>query len=287
MKTTFKILLILSLILATRVGISSSLEVRFHQHTRDLNNPVRQYYSKLLKVALDETKQEYGDYNLVPRMFASSQQRSLMVLKDEDYIDVHWTMTSALREKQLTAIYFPLLKGLMGYRVLLIKKKAIDTISNIKTLADLKNITLGQGIGWPDSIILKANKLNVSLANSENLHEMLVKERFDAFPRAVTEAWRELSFNDSLTVDCCLLLQYISPVYFFVKKENTVLAERLTKGLQLALDNGKFDELFFKYRAPKKMFDLVDFDNRNRIYLQNPTLSSKTKELLQQSNLWF
>ena len=273
--------------LTSLAGITAPQIVKYHQHSQDINNPVRQYYAKLLEIALTETIEEYGDFQLIPRMFTSSQQRSLQLLKDTNFIDVHWTMTAPEREEQLTAVYIPLLKGLMGYRVLLIRKESAEKVQKISTLAELKSLRLGQGIGWPDSRILKANNLNVSLANTEQLHEMLVKGRFEAFPRAVTEAWRELSYDESLTVDCCLLLQYISPVYFFVKNNNSLLAERLTLGLQRALSNGKFDELFFKYRAPKAMFELVNFDQRKRIYLQNPALSDKTKKLLSQEELWF
>ncbi|MCF2948298.1 hypothetical protein L0668_09290 [Paraglaciecola aquimarina] len=273
--------------LVSKVATSAPLIVKFHQHSSDVNHPVRHYYTELLNLALTNTVAEYGEFELSPRMFISSQQRSLMLLQEGDFVDVHWTMTSAQREEQLQAVYIPLLKGLMGYRVLLIKKEQQEKIKKVSNFDDLKKLSLGQGIGWPDSTILKANDLNVILANSQSLHEMLVKERFDAFPRAVTEAWRELDFDESLTVDCCLLLQYISPVYFFVKKDNQLLAERLTKGLELAIDNGSFDELFFKYRAPQAMFDLVNFANRKRIYLKNPALSANTKRLLQQSNLWF
>ncbi|MGJ8691286.1 MAG: substrate-binding periplasmic protein [Thalassotalea sp.] len=274
-------------IFVVKASIAAPQIVKFHQHSLDINNPVRQYYSKLLALALTETIDEYGPFELSPRMFVSSQKRSLQLLINTDFIDVHWTMTTPERENQLTAVYIPLLKGLMGYRVLLIKKESQLRINKITTLEELKTITLGQGIGWPDSAILKANDLNVTLANSERLHEMLVKNRFDAFPRAVTEAWREISYDKSLTVDCCLLLQYISPVYFFVKKDNPLLAKRLSKGLQLAIKNGKFDELFFKYRAPKAMFELAKFEQRQRIYLQNLALTTKTKSLLNQDYLWF
>lgn len=267
--------------------VAEPLIVKYHQHAAEINKPVSQYYVKLLHLALTETIPDYGSFILSPQMFNSSQKRSLQILKSENIIDVHWTMTNPEREEELKAVYIPLLKGLMGYRVLLIKKTNRKKLTEINSIEKLKTISLGQGIGWPDTEILLANNLNVTLANAENLHKMLVKGRFDAFPRAVTEAWRELSYNESLTVDCCISLQYISPMYFFVKKENTLLAERLSKGLQRAIANGKFDALFFKYRAPKEMFDLVNFAERKVIRLRNPKLTEQTRNLLKQSHLWF
>lgn len=287
MNTIIRLLFFIIFISFYEAAFAAPLIVKYHLHAHDMNNPARQYYGKLLNLALTETIPEYGHFKLSPQTFNSSQKRSLEILKNKNYIDVHWTMTNTIREEQLRAIYIPLLKGLMGYRVLLIKKKRKDKIDSIKTLEALKTINLGQGIGWPDSEILQANNLNVTLANAENLHKMLTKGRFDAFPRAVTEAWRELDYDESFTVDCCILLQYISPMYFFVKKENTLLAERLSKGLQMAIENGKFDALFFKYRAPTAMFDLVKFEQRTLIPLQNPALSEQTKTLLKQQNLWF
>jgi hypothetical protein len=59
-----------------------------------------------------------------------------------------------------------------------------------------------------------------------------------------------------------LLLHYSQPVYFFVHKSNTKLAQRIKKGLEIAQKDGSFDQLFFEVPEFKKAYEEIQSSNR-------------------------
>jgi hypothetical protein len=64
------------------------------------------------------------------------------------------------------------------------------------------------------------------------------------------------------------------PVYYWVRKDNTVLADRISRGLQMALADGSFKRLFQTYYA--KEINDVQHDRRKVFRLKNPLLPPDT-----------
>ncbi|EWH08457.1 hypothetical protein DS2_17357 [Catenovulum agarivorans DS-2] len=244
------------------------------------------YYPALLNMALQLTQAEYGPYELIPIKLDTTQGRSLKLLEQNKYIDVHWSVSNLQRERTLTAIYVPIQKGLMGYRISLIRKGEQARFSHITSIDDLKGFRLGQGFSWPDSAILKANQLMVVHANAENLHSMLQKQRIDLFPRSFTQAWREVNSFENLAVESSFVISYLSPMYFFVNKQQQVLARRLEEGLIEGLKNGQFDQLFYTHRAPAQTFIDRQLSSRTHIKLVNPQLSARSLALRNNPLFW-
>jgi len=149
-------------------------------------------------------------------------------------------MTSNIREQQLFPIRIPLLKGLMGYRLLLINKGDQYKFSNISTLAQLKKRLGGQSFEWPDTEILLSNGLALIVGPSATMHKMLLAKRFDYFPRGISEIWREEELFDNLVVEQNLIVHYPAVMYFFVQSGNVELAQRMALGLRRAKKNGRF-----------------------------------------------
>jgi len=115
------------------------------------------------------------------------QGRAIHQLAQDKNVDIIWTVTSKTRERQLLPIRIPLLKGLLGHRVLIIRKKEKRIFSAVLNLEDLQQFTAGQGHDWPDVKILQANGINVSTASTyDGLFSMLQAARFDFFPRGIT-----------------------------------------------------------------------------------------------------
>lgn len=266
---------------------SSVLEVRYpaNDDTHDQRNG---YFLALLSLALEETRKDYGDYQLVPVYGLTSQARSISQLSRGLDLDLLWTMTSSAREQQLLPVRIPLLKGLMGYRLLIIRQQDAKKFTAIKTLAQLRQKVAGQGHDWPDVDILRANGIKVvTSVEYESLFKLLESRRFDFMPRGINEPFVELAARPQLglMVEPHLALYYPAAEYFFVNKDNQTLAARLHEGLSRALQDGRFDELFFHYPANAEAFAKAQLNKRTLIVLKNPLLPKATP--LDQKELWF
>lgn len=240
------------------------------------------YYLSLLTLALDLSSDKYGDYKLVKAESAMFQRRAIREIRSfRGKLDIVWTMTSREREEQLTPIRFPLLRGLGGYRISLIRKKAIEKFKQIKQESDLKEIFAGQGTSWPDSKILENNQYNVVQAHGhEALFKMLLHSRFDYMPRALHEVWNEAEMFDDLVVERNFALYYPSPYYFFVNPKNTKLIKRLEYGLAKAEASGQFKALFENHAVTQNMLQKAELANRKVFYLENDLLTRDTKDVL-------
>lgn len=240
------------------------------------------YMLKLLALALDKSGREF---QLQPVSFSPVlEARSLMSIKKGLY-DLHWMHTNPKRESQLHPIRIPLFKGLIGWRLLLIKA-GDERFAGVKGLSDLKAFQAVQGHDWPDSDILEHNGLPlVRTASWKGMFKMLAAGRVDYFPRSVFEIWGELAraSRASLEVDKHLALVYPSAYYFFVHPKRLELAEAIELGLNRALEDGSFQRLFERhFRAD---IDRAALDERRIIRLGNPLLNPKTP--LERPELWF
>lgn len=242
-------------------------------------NPHEAYYAALLRLALEETQQEFGPFELQPVYTDYPQGRSIAALQSGKLFDVIWTMTSIEREEELLPVHVPLLKGLMGYRLFLIARDRQQEFAGIKTLEQLKRLRCGQSIDWPDTQILRGNEFNVVTAPAERLHAMLAAHRFDIFPRSIHEIWDEVTAHPRLVVEQNLMLHYPAPMYFFVSRKNPQLAQRLTLGLHRAVANGQFDEMFEAHRMTGDTFTQGNLLNRTVIQLDNPQLSGISRQV--------
>ncbi len=244
------------------------------------------YYIDLLTLILAASSEQYGDFKLSPVLLDMSQGRASAMLQQGRTIDVAWRMTSQALEQDLQAIYIPLLKGLMGVRIAVIRKSDSAIFSSDVTLDKLKKMSLGQGYDWPDSDILRANGFDVVEGRGFSLLTMLEKHRFDYFPRAIHEPWLEIADKEHLAVEQHFLLRYPAPMYFFTKKENRRLAQRIEYGFTRIVDSGAFEQFFFQHPVTQNMFLKANLPQRKVFMLDNPLLSDKSRAILSNKSLW-
>jgi len=255
-------------------------------HSKKHSDFKDKYFIDLLTLILETTKTEFGDYKLQPVAIEMAQERTSKMLEKNEYIDLTWRMTTKDLEQRLQAIYVPLLKGLVGYRIFIIRSENQSLFHNNMTLEKLKTLPVGQGYNWPDSKILKANDFNLVLGYRINLMNMLQKKRFDYFPRALYEPWLEIEHNDELVVEKNIALKYFAPMYFFVNKINKRLALRLNKGFTKLLNSGGFDQFFNRHELISGVLSKVDLGQRKIFELPNPLISDHTQKLLIDKRLW-
>jgi hypothetical protein len=277
-------LMLLVIFVITITGANAANLVVRHVQPESDKDQRHQYFIELLELALSKTAASYGPYQTQTCPVRMMQDRALQQVQRKRCIDIVWTMTSLERESKLLAVRIPLLKGLLGQRVLMIRREDLRRFKDIQHLSELGQMRAGQGMGWPDIEILEYNRLPVIEGKSyEGLFGMLERGRFDYFPRGISEIGAELKQHqrEGFVAEPRILLSYPAPIYYFVNPENTALAERLEQGLRLAIDDGSFDALFRKFNY-HKLADLME--NRLVFKLRNPSLHPKTP--IDEDKLW-
>lgn len=274
----------------TLLGLLISLLILpFAAHAKPLRmvegrDGIPAYAKGLLELVLSKIPEQYEWQETIP---SNTETRITQMLADNE-LDIVWYATTKEFEELMQPIRIPIYKGLLGYRVLMIKTGTQHKFDNMKTLADLRKVSLGQGTRWADTDVLEANGLNVvKVMKYDSLFYMLDGDRFDAFPRGAHEPWREIeSFPTlALSVENKLLLSYTNPFYFFVNKANTELAENIKKGFRIAMEDGSFDAYFMNDPTVQDVIQKANLHNRLIIPLKNPTLPEQTP--VDDKSLWF
>jgi len=231
------------------------------------------YALQLLQLAVAKVG---TDYRIEPAEFAMNQERQVLELEAGRTIDVGPIPSSAEREARLLPIRIPINKGMIGWRLGLIRKGDKGLVAGVGTLDDLKRVRLAQGQEWPDTHILRANGIDVITAPKyEGLFKMLVGKRFDYFPRSVMEIWDEQAINaQTLEVEPHLALHYFYDAYYMVNRKNTRLAQDIHEGLEKAIADGSFDRLFQQYFGER--LRKARLETRTVIELRNPLLTPET-----------
>jgi len=161
--------------------------------------------------------------------------------------DTHWA-------KRLRAIRYPVYKGLIGWRLFLIRPEMQKQFSQIRTIDELKAMIAGQGYHWPDTAILEENGLKLRKAiDYTALINLLSNEYIDYFPRGLFEIAAERPVlaraGTGLVVEQHLALHYPAAVQFYTAKENEALALAFEKGFSVINQNGQWNKLFEEHFA--------------------------------------
>lgn len=195
--------------------------------------------------------------------------------------------TSQSLEDDLLPIRIPILKGLLGHRIFIIKKSAQAKFDQVNTLSALQNLKAGQGVTWSDTKILKNAGFDVvTTLKYPNLFPMLEGDRFDYFPRALHEPFSEVQARPelNLTIEKRLMLVYPLALYLFVSPENISLASVVETKLEAAIADGRFDEFFYGHQLIQTVLQRSQIKERKIFRISNPDLPSNTP--LERDELW-
>lgn len=242
------------------------------------------YPLKLLQLALD--KAGATQYVLRVSDVPMLQGRSFFELAQGNAIRVAWGMTSIRRESELLPIRIPIFKGLIGWRLLLVRDDRSAVFETVHDVRDLRRFVAGQGHDWPDTDILRGNGIEVvGVPMYDSLFRMLTAGRFDYFPRSIVEIWAEEEQHrkDGTVIDQHLLIRYPTAFYFFTNKNDAALADTIRTGLERAIADGSFDKLFCMAYA--QSIAQAKLERRTVIELFNPVLPPETP--LARKELWF
>lgn len=245
----------------------------------------------VLRSALEKTRPRFGPYSLRQAGQGMSPQRiSHELSQPGGRINILVRASTPELELQLLPIRIPVDKGLLGYRVFLVRRASLPQFAAVRTLAGLRALRAGQGKDWADVTVLRAAGLEtVEGSDYEGLFAMLENGRFDFFSRSVDEGARELGEradrHPQLALEPTLLLHYPLPRYFFVRRDagGQRLAARIAAGLEIMLADGTLDALFFRYKG--ELIERVGLGRRRLLEIPNPTLTPQTP--LARSELWY
>ncbi len=249
-----------------------------------------QYDWAVLRTALEKTRAAFGPFEMrQSKIYMSPARVTVEALVPGSEINLFVRATSLELEQRLRPIRIPVDRGLLGYRVFLVRPADLPRLGTVQTLDDLRKFTIGQGKGWVDVAILTAAKFTVIEGNNyEGLFPMLALGRFDLFSRGCDEALREFDERHDKTdmvVEPNLMLYYPLPRYFFVRRdiEGEQLAKRIEAGMEIMVKDGSLNALFQEYKGP--LIKRAGVSGRRLFRIPNPVLSPETP--LNRPELWY
>lgn len=279
-----KTVLLCALLLVSLAASSQELKkVRYPQVlTKSIYQNQLNYFLEVLELALNKSDLNYEiDIVDIPDL---AQTRSQWLIQ-QGYYDIHWLASSIERETELLPVRIPLYKGLIGLRIGFVNKANANIMANISGLDQLKLLTTGQGRDWMDTKLLNYHQFKLMEASTTlALFDMLNVNRIDYFPRSILEIDYESQQPPAsgLSIDPHIALYYPETVYFFVRKDNIALHDHVTKGLNIAIDDGSFQQIFERYFG--ETIAQAQLDKRRIFQLSNPFLPPKTP--LDDKRLW-
>ena len=253
-------------------------------HHMNIHNEKNQLILDVLRLALSKSSEGFN--------YVESSNSNANLVRNKNKIkqgtlSVLWAGTSYSLEEELLAIRIPVLKGLLGHRIFIIREKEQPKFSKINQLKDLAKLIAGQGTFWEDARVLRSNNIPIVTSNKyQNLFPMLAGGRFDYFPRALHEPWVELKDYQKLdlAVEQNIMLVYPFAMYFFVSPDNVKLAKQIEVGLDRAIEDGSFDQLFFNNPMIKNALQKAKVSQRKIFYLTNPNMPAEM--LIKRKKYW-
>jgi len=209
-----------------------------------------QYTYDLLSLIISATP-EFGNIKIEISSKYMTRNRALHELISGDLINVMATVPQPEWDENLIVIPIPILKGIQGIRVFITKKNNEKLLADVNSLGDLSALPTGSGLNWSTRVAMeKAGFKVITGSNYEGLFKMLSSERFLTFGRGINEAYKEVESrkktHPNLIVDQHVLLHIPLAIYFYVSPDKPKIAERLKVGLLRLINNGVFDDLFYK-----------------------------------------
>lgn len=209
------------------------------------------YERDLLRLALEKTREKYGDFELVHSHLNPNVARSAQLLEfnaRENGIRSFTYSENLIKKHKLEYVRFPIYRGVLGYRTCFTSSKLAPALKHIKTKKDLQQLSQAMGDGWQDEQILEENGIRVfTNPNFDSIFKTVALGRVDLFCRGTSEILYEYikySQLPNLAYDKHIAIHYPIPMFFFSSKKNQTLLDRVTEGLKIAYQDGSFNQLW-------------------------------------------
>lgn len=206
-----------------------------------IESDITKYLLEVAHQALLNSEAKYGPIDVKFASRGTEEERQLRNLRT-GINDVAFAVCSSERNATYQEIPVPLLGGLFGFRVAVIRSGA-TLLSDSNSLADIKRLIATQYESWVDYKILKRHGFTLLATGRQGGYRAVEVNIADYYPRSVLEVDSELEMFGNLgdfTIDDIFAIHY--PLYYilYVEKNNQALAERLRYGLEVMVESGDF-----------------------------------------------
>ncbi|MDX1695465.1 MAG: hypothetical protein R3208_17005 [Ketobacteraceae bacterium] len=264
------------------------LEVRYPTRTIQSElSDYEKYWQGLLRLALEKSGCRF-DLSPVDGE-GLTHARIIRSIRSDGLVNVAYMGTSREFEAQMRPIRIPVFRGLIGYRILMIRAQDQPLFSSISNLSEFTRYSIGQGIKWSDVQILQDAGFQVIEMPYKSLFRALNAGRFQAISRAAHEIKPELALVrkelPGLAVEQSLILAFRQASFFFVAKDDTPLAEALEGGLNNAYDDGSFMAFYLSSPVVQQAHQILHEPGRRLFWIENNHLTPETRDL--PGKYWF
>lgn len=240
------------------------------------------YELALLEACLHVTDQEYGsiDLGVDTTDYPSADDEANVFATGADIL-VTVAGNVKFKDTQKWVITQPLTKGLLGYRLLLVRDESLGGFSQINQPQQLQALSIGIPQTWADAELFRHNQYKVIEKGSlEDLFLQLKNGTFDYVALGVNEI--EDIFNNKvkpvggISIEPSLMLYYPFPLVFYVTPTNPNLAKRVKTGLNKIIASGEFEVLFKHHHGD--VVQRLNLGNRKIFRLSNPALPAEMSD---------
>jgi hypothetical protein len=240
-------------------------------------SPARQSYeTALLQACINVTNEEYGpaDVRVDNTDYPSADDEANIFTEGADIL-VTVAGNVKFKDKEKSVIHQPLTKGLLGYRLLLVRDESLTKFAQIKQPQQLQSLSIGIPHTWADADLFRHNRYRVIEQGSlDDLFMLLNNGTFDYVALGVNEIEEIFKHRaipiGGISIEPSLMLYYPFPLVFYVNPHKPVLAERIDKGLKLIGLSGEHEALFSQHHG--NVAQRLNLRNRQIFTLTNPML---------------
>lgn len=184
---------------------------------------------------------------------------------------------SLLRQGKLRMVPIPLERGLLGWRACFVLRQDADKLKGIRTIDDLRRLTLGQGHNWWDAQVYRHAGITtreVPTWRDGHFARQMQAQQIDAFPMGLEESLNfflphfQKRYPD-LVLDQHLLLHYpwYRVLWVSAHAQADALFTALNTGFERLVKSGRFEQLWQQLRPT---VPAAAWRQRHVISLNNP-----------------
>jgi ABC-type amino acid transport substrate-binding protein len=193
------------------------------------------------------------------------------------------------KNRPIKYIPYPLRRGLLGYRILLLSNSDTTTSKKQSFLDFMRNKKGGFVSSWEDYDIHKNNAMNIkSYASYDKMMADLANGKINFVSRSVLEIADELrkikkqNPKSDVAIEKYWLIYYPFAEFFYINSNDKILGDELEKAFSKILKDGSWDKLLTKWFAVS--FKDLALKKRKLINWENPSIPRTfTKNL----KLWY
>ena len=236
----------------------------------------QRYETEVLEACLQVTQQDYGTACL------QIDNTNHPLAADEGNIfhagaDILVTVAGNLKfkDQQKIVIRRPLSKGILGYRLILVRDESLQRFMTLSDATELQALAIGIPKTWADAGLFRQNNYKVVEKGTFNdLFTLLKDGAFDYAALGVNEIEevykQRVQLLGGISIEPSLMLHYPFPLVFYVNHRNVALAERIDSGLEALMASGEHAQIFSKHYGD--VVQRFELKKRRCFNLYNPIL---------------